>query len=312
MNFSYLKKTFSFILSNQTKNSFKLTKITFVRHFSSETSIVRQLNKKFNTMIRVRLNEVEKKVSISLRCKITDTMERDFNLNRSMDEPISATFQKLYANYEKQVRIKDNRSNKKQKKDEHEMSDINSEPKDEEQVPLCLFDFENNKIPVDTLNKDAWKDKYIFQLSDQSFEVSVNLPCIKKLSISKLLIAGMSGVVKIEFDADENLIESLTENTKYMWYYSEKAYEKEEIGKNTKDNCEWVLMEEGLNMRSCQLHDCTENRFLKVVSVPSDGERDGQAFEIISKDTVMKKIDLNDLPMTERHGMTKDYLSSDK
>jgi hypothetical protein len=32
-----------------------------------------------------------------------------------MDEPISSTFQKLYANYEKQVRIKDSRSTKKQK-----------------------------------------------------------------------------------------------------------------------------------------------------------------------------------------------------
>ncbi len=196
------------------------------------------------------------------------------------------------------------------KKDDHEMIDTN--PKSEEEVPLYLFDFENNKIPSDTPNKEAWKDKYSFKLLDQYFEVSVNLPCIKKMSISKLLIAGMSGVVKLEFDAEENLIETLSQNSKYMWYYSEKAYEREEIGKNTKDNVEWILMEEGFNVRACKLHDCTENRFIKVVCIPSDGKRDGQAFEAISKETVMKKIELMDLPMTERHMMTKEYLKSDK
>jgi hypothetical protein len=115
---NYLKKIFSVlnnsILSDQTKKTLKLTK-NFSNQQLSEASIVHQLNKKFTTMIRVRLNETEKKVSISLRCKVTDTLERDFNLNRSMDEPISSTFQKLYANYEKQVRIKDSRSTKKQK-----------------------------------------------------------------------------------------------------------------------------------------------------------------------------------------------------
>ncbi len=66
-------------------------------------------------MIRVRLNETEQKVNISLKCLVNADTEREFNLNRSLDEPISATFQKLYSNFIKQVKSKDARSNKKLK-----------------------------------------------------------------------------------------------------------------------------------------------------------------------------------------------------
>ena len=66
-------------------------------------------------MIRIRLNETEKLVNISVTCKITESIEKQFNLNRSLDEPISATFQKLYTNFLKQVNAKDSKSNKKMK-----------------------------------------------------------------------------------------------------------------------------------------------------------------------------------------------------
>ncbi len=86
-----------------------------VVHSKSNQLSIKLLNKKFDKMIRVKLNETEQKVNISLKCLINADTEREFNLNRPLDEPISATFQKLYSNFVKQVKSKDSKSNKKLK-----------------------------------------------------------------------------------------------------------------------------------------------------------------------------------------------------
>jgi hypothetical protein len=132
------------------------------------------------------------------------------------------------------------------------------------------------------------------------------------MSISKLMVADMPGIVKVEFDAEERFLEKIIENSKYTWYYTTEVFDKEAINKTTKLDLEWTLMEEGLNLKACRLHECTKGRFIKVVCVPADGERDGLAFEVVSKDTVLSKIDLNDMPMTLRHEQTREYLNSDK
>lgn len=126
------------------------------------------------------------------------------------------------------------------------------------------------------------------------------------------MIAGLAAIAKIEIEADPSQFEKVNENSKYLWYYSDKEIVKSEIDKNTKDNLEWILMEEGRNLKSCILHECTENRYMKVIVIPSDGERDGRALEVISKDIVLEKIDLNEFPMTERHKLTGKYLASDR
>ena len=91
---------------------------------------LRVLNKKFDQMIRVKFNDEENRVLISLRCKLLNScndegqtegslaaalVERDFNLNRSQDEEIGATFEKLYANFQKFAGQKINKLAKKQK-----------------------------------------------------------------------------------------------------------------------------------------------------------------------------------------------------
>ncbi len=108
------KAVFKFISTTSTLPAFfKISSRTFLS-YNIQPSI-KLLNKKFNKMIRVRLNETEQKVNISLKCLVNADTEREFNLNRSLDEPISATFQKLYSNFIKQVKSKDARSNKKLK-----------------------------------------------------------------------------------------------------------------------------------------------------------------------------------------------------
>ena len=126
------------------------------------------------------------------------------------------------------------------------------------------------------------------------------------------MIAGLAAIAKIEIDADPSQFEKVNENSKYKWYYSDKEFEKSEIDKFTKDNLEWILMEEGRNLKSCVLHECTQNRYIKVIVIPSDGERDGRALEAISKDPVLEKVNINEFPMTYRHKMTDKYLASDR
>jgi hypothetical protein len=108
------KAVFKFISTTSTLPAFFKISSRTIHSYNIQPSI-KLLNKKFNKMIRVRLNETEQKVNISLKCLVNADTEREFNLNRSLDEPISATFQKLYSNFIKQVKSKDARSNKKLK-----------------------------------------------------------------------------------------------------------------------------------------------------------------------------------------------------
>ena len=286
-------------------------------HTLSAAATLRHINKKFDQMIRIRINEKEKKVSLSLRCQMAETVEREFNLNRSLDEPISATFQKLYSNFSKQLNLKAPKSNKKLKKEEN-LSNNKSEEVSAEQVPIYLFDLENKPVQADTKNLDAWKENYMLKLNEQTFQVTVNLPFVRKLTLSKLLIDGMFALVKADIDAEEQLLEDINLNSKFEWFYSQQSFEPS--GDETKGNklklntetIEWIPLGQGVNMKACQLNGNCQSRLIKVRCIPSDGKRDGLAFEVVSNQTVLRAIDLNTLPMTQRHELTKEFLNSDK
>lgn len=104
---------------------------------TKSSASIRAFNRKFDHMIRIKFNNDENRVSISLRCKLVNNnnndtnnnnnnessmtavganvAEREFNLNRSQDEEIGTTFQKLYANFQKFTTNKTNKLVKKQK-----------------------------------------------------------------------------------------------------------------------------------------------------------------------------------------------------
>ena len=82
------------------------------RNKSKSSKDLRQLNRKFDQMIRVKYVEEENRVAIALRCKLDENAEREFNLNRSQDEEIGATFEKLYANYQKHAMPKQHKKQK--------------------------------------------------------------------------------------------------------------------------------------------------------------------------------------------------------
>lgn len=282
------------------------------RHISKHTI---NLNSKFKKMIMIRFEQ--EKVSISLKCQLTPTSEREFNLNRNKDEAIHATFAKLYANYMKQL---NNKSKSKKLKKEQ----VNNEEYllNDENVPIYLYDLDNNLVSSDTRNGDAWKENFTFKMNEQEFKVTVDLPFVKKLNLSKLLISGMPATIKSDFEP-EYLIDQISVNSKYFWYYSDKIFSDkvEETPASKKkpvfdtENVEWILInfdKNGLNSKYCILTEECRNRLIKVVCIPNDGKRDGIAQEHISTSIVQEAINLEKLPMTERHKETNSYLDSNK
>ena len=241
-------------------------------------------------MIHINYKNPERIVNISLSVQINDTTTKNFNMNRSFDEPILTTFQKFNSHLTKQSL----KQKGKQAISKAELIPV------KEPVPIFLYNHKNEQLPLDTLNLNAWHNDFTFKIKDQSFKVAVNLPLLKKISISKHLIAGLTAIAKIDFEAGENRVELLNENSKFMWFHSGN-----EIN-------EWILMKEGKCLRSCLLNECTVNFYIKLVVTPSDGERDGKQLEVISKDVVNERLDLNEFPMTRRHELTSEYLKDDK
>lgn len=320
--------------------------ISLSNYFKKPTKYVRNLNKDFEKMIRVKYLDKEKKVSLSLKCKITEKSEREFNLNRDLNEPILATFQKLYANYAKQCATKMARSNaaKKLKTDgvgsppTNEMIAMKVAMNTDEPPPIKLFDLARNEVPLETLNKDAWQNDYKLTLNDQEFVVAINLPYVKKIMLPKLMFSKMPALIRLEFDNDDETTCTLVEkNSTYQWFHSRLDYDalvaehekanppKGSSFKTTStgakknqqppqldaDLIDWVLFDEGVNKRVCYLTEATDNKLLRVVVIPNDGKRKGFAVEAVSATKVEAKLDLDRYAMTERHAMTKELLKGD-
>ncbi len=316
-----------FINSNFTALINPLLILKFATRNSSKYSKhIKLLNKNFDKMIMIRFDN-DSKVSISVKCQITPDVEREFNLNRNVDEPIKATFEKLYANYSKQITNK-SKPNKKLKKDEasdepaHNLNIMSMKQvviSEDENIPVYLYDLENNLVAPETKNIDAWKEDFIFKINQQEFKVVVNLPSVRKLSISKMMIAGMAAIVKTEFEPN-CLLDLINKNSKFYWYFSDKVFinqEDESPAPKKKpafnlDNIEWKPIDNNLNSKTCVLTNECHNRLIKVVCIPNDSKRDGLAVEHISNTTVQESIDLDKLPMTERHKQTHSYLDSSK
>ncbi|CAF0767148.1 unnamed protein product [Brachionus calyciflorus] len=262
-------------------------------------------------MIRVRLDDKEKRVSISVKCKINDVLEKELNLNRVYDEALGSTFERLYASFTKHS------SGGKNKKLKKENGDASPE---KEQVPLFLYDMENKLVPLETKNIDAWKENYIFKIKEQEFKVLVNLPTVKKINMPKILIAGMPAMVKLDFESDESTQQILNKNSLFKWYSSQSVYEPAnlielESDKKSKkpislDGIEWDLIDEGIAKKTIVLDENTENKLIKVECYPKDDVREGIAVEAVTANPVLQKIDKAHMPMTERHKLTQNRLDS--
>ena len=319
MHFSiFIKKSKKLIL---TKNQFS--------KFFTKTSLLASKpniphNKMFDNIIRVRFDEKEQRALISLKCKMPNESVKDFNLSRALDEEIASTFQKLYANYTKS-KIDTLKSNKKIKMEDSNINEGSENLQelnlDNDHLPLSLHDLDNNQLPLTTKNRDAWQEDFVFKFREHSYKVNVNLPSFKKIALPKLMIAGMPTLVKVELDSKDNNM--LLSNSTFKWFKSETRHklEEPEIGKDEKKkkvkipnlhSIKWQLISEGMNNKFCVLDlDCAE-RYVKVECIPSDGKRRGMAVEVVSNSTVRNQLQIENMPMTASHEITRERLNSNK
>ena len=232
-------------------------------------------NKRFTQMITIRYNEKTEKIAVALKCTVFNH-EREFTLNRDLDEELGSTLQRLHASYTKHLSTVLHKMNKRLKKSE---PDSENAPMDAntlantgaDSLPLSLFDLENNLVPPTTKNRDAWKENYTFKFNEQSYKVIVNLPAIKKLSLSKVLIAGMSAIVKVEVEPESNFDEVNT-FSHFSWFASADAFDSNGNVKfvmpsfESLNKLEWRMLGEGVNKKMHVLQKDCENKLIKGIN----------------------------------------------
>ena len=241
-------------------------------------------------------NEPEKKiVEITFSFPTSSIFDREFNLNRSVDEPIGKTFEKLSSNLIKHLELKQKKKTKKFKS-EGNLALQASEEEEDIKVTIQLFDNFDKEVSNQTLNQHAWVEGYKVRINDNFYNVIVDLPRLKKLALPKLLIAGMP--VTISTDKEDKIVDKC----KFQWYISSKVL----------DRSKWELLSEGVNKRVIHLDDKCDKKYLKLVCIPSDGKRYGIPIETVSNKPIEKLFEIKDLPMSDRHKLTKQELDGNK
>lgn len=276
-------------------------------HHTKPSNALKQLNKKFANMIRVKFDAKENRVSLSFRCKLTETTEREFNLNRDVEETLASTFEKFYSNYTKHVDYKTKKSKQPTPGDEA-ASDYKS--------LIQLYNLDNELVDWQTKNKHAWVENYTFKVKDQLFNVCLNVPSLHKVSLPKILIAGMPAVAKIEIDSAEEQHDAIHKHSEFVWYVSETQFNEDDKklppGKNKHlkksfdlSQVKWHLIDQGFARKMCILDRNTANKLVKVVCIPRDEKREGLAVEVVSSAPVMEPMEMEKMAMFERHKHTQ-------
>ena len=271
-------------------------------------------------MLRIK-NEQNDITNISFEYKLGDEIKKEFSLNRRNDEDLASAFQKIRNGIDKSVNHLLKKAKHSKKDNLNENGRMSTSTVDEQELAINLFDLENNLVALTTKNKDAWKDNFTFKVNDQEFKVITNLPTIKKITLSKLLIAGMPAIAKIETDSQIS-VEQLSKFSKFLWYKSVNSFEnpipdtinseKLKLDQNELNTIEWTLMTEGENKRLCVLDEDCENRLIKIECIPNDGNKQGLTVQHVSLCLVNKKLDFDNSPMNERHKLTKERLTDNK
>jgi hypothetical protein len=217
-------------------------------------------------------------VSLVAPCK-----EREFRLNRRLDETIGKTFEKMLLSVEKQM------TTRKKRKTDTNQSVSNDTPG----LVATLYDQGGRMVSLETINNDAWKEDYRFCLNEREYRVVVDLPFVKKIALSKVVLAGMPTLVNVELPSE------CQDMSFFSWYHSDTDI----IPEN------WYLIDEGVNKRFCLLDKKAENKLIRLKCTPNDGKREGLPIEIQSHTAVKSVFDINELPMSEKHALTSKKMS---
>jgi hypothetical protein len=214
---------------------------------------------------------------ISFKYDLSATLIREFKFIRQKDELLSTTFAKIKQSIAKQAT-----KGTRKRHQEVEQFDLN----------ISLLNHEGQCVLEDSAtNADAWKDNFQIKLNDKVYTVCVDLPVIQKITLPKVMIAGMPAVICVDMAIE------LVPFTNFQWYTK------------ARNEAQWQLKGEGINKRMLILPNECENKRLRVVGVPSDGKREGLPLEVVSANEIRKSLNIDKLPMTDRHKHTASKLT---
>ncbi len=185
-------------------------------------------------MIRIKFEHQSARVAISLDYAISGD-QREYRLERSMDEPLGDSMKRLKHHLLKQIRVEYNRLAKLREKQggviDAELSRLALSDDPVDGLVMRLIDpSSGSTVSLETLNRDAWKEGHLFHIDDMAFTVVIDLPAIKKINLSHRLIVGMPTIVKFEIEPEYDEMKINTYSL-VTWYRTDQAVEHDMLEK---------------------------------------------------------------------------------
>lgn len=219
---------------------------------------------------------------------------KQFNLYRKKTEPLSSCINRIKCSLSKVNKSRrENKSNAKEaSEDIHVAVHMNGSVVDPEKVN----------------NVDAWIDGVSVDLNGSSYVVRTDCPTVKTMTLPSHIMKGFITTLNV------NLVNCDIKNSQISWYRQISAQERKDMiekGKATEDQIEFDTRSFYYKVSS-GLTYCPGNEdlahYLKVVCLPSDGERNGPKYWCLSDSPV--ELGPSECPFEKRHQHTKDIIAS--
>lgn len=226
--------------------------------------------------VYVRSVEGEERLQVTFNYRFESGVEKTFNMNRSCDETLAVSLNRMRNNITSVLEKK----NKKKKKKTEAVEDNQSEEKPIELEPLLYHNGE--VVNNDVINSVAWKDGSLLSIGDQQYEIVVNSPTVRKIELSSSLVVGFPATPRIDLEfAHPNMCI-------YTWYkgYCSDTPETSKTKANKNPPIpvkEWTQLEESFLYMPTNLDI---GAYLKVVCQPVSPDKVGVPVEAVSKTTV--------------------------
>ena len=234
----------------------------------------------------------EGRMDLALKMKLPSGTVRDFNFSRRENDTVEAALDRMKLNILK-------RFVKKKKK-----KNISSDIADEEQATDIDIKLMNGSEPWDpnTVCKVAWTgpDSYL-KIGENNYTISLNPPKVKKLKLPVCMLSGYTVIPQLDTEFTE-----LTKS-RFEWYREDHVPVSPDIDSGSRkrrrsgSTTKVVYSLVGSTFMYKPSSDDIGKK-LKLVCTPSDGIREGELVECLSKEIVAEGP--RDCPFFHRQKLT--------
>ncbi|KAM7283666.1 2',5'-phosphodiesterase 12 [Ixodes scapularis] len=246
----------------------------------------------------VNFTEENDRLHLSFKYSANETVERQYNFNRSSTEQVGSVLARIALNISSREEKKVRRKKQKQK-DDNAPGDPQDSPTE---LAVCL-EYEGRSVPADATNYVAWKDGSILQIGQQRYSIAVNTPTIKNARLPKVIMAGFPVHPQVELENADLY------DCKAIWYKSTlrgEHFPTDEVRRTHNKSF--------FNTHECSLSITPTvgdiGRYLFVILTPCVGEKQGMPVEVVSTTTVTTGPEY--CPFDSRHCFTASYTDPGK